>query len=146
WDKPRPLVPRRLRFEIEERMDAEGQVVTPLDAASVIAAIDKMRGQGVDSVAVCLLHSYINPAHEQAVMEILRQHAPELSISASHQVLPEIREYERTSTTVVNAFVKPVVDRYLASVEGGVEKLGVETPLMVMQSSGGIISAGTARE
>ena len=145
WDKPRPLVPRRLRFEIEERMDADGQVVQTLDAQSVIAAINRMRGQGVDSVAVCLLHSYINPAHEQAVMELLRQHAPELSISASHQVLPEIREYERTSTTVVNAFVKPVVDRYLASVEGGVEKLGVETPLMVMQSSGGIITAGTAR-
>jgi N-methylhydantoinase A len=146
WDKPRPLVPRRLRYEIEERMDADGNVITLLDAASVIAAIDKMRAQGVDSVAVCLLHSYVNPAHEQAVMKILRQHVPELSISASHQVLPEIREYERTSTTVVNAFVKPVVDRYLASVESGVEKLGVETPLMVMQSSGGIISADTARE
>ena len=145
WDKPRPLVPRRLRFEIEERMDADGKVVLPLDAASVIAAVEKMRKQEVDSVAVCLLHSYINPAHEQAVMELLRQHAPELSISASHQVLPEIREYERTSTTVVNAFVKPVVDRYLASVENGVKRLGVNAPLMVMQSSGGIITADTAR-
>lgn len=96
WDKPRPLVPRRLRFEIEERMDADGQVVQALDAQSVIAAIDRMRGQRVDSVAVCLLHSYINPAHEQVVMELLRQHAPELSISASHQVLPEIREYSQT--------------------------------------------------
>ena len=145
WDKPRPLVPRRLRFEIEERMDADGKVVLPQDAASVIAAVEKMRKQEVDSVAVCLLHSYINPAHEQAVMELLRQHAPELSISASHQVLPEIREYERTSTTVVNAFVKPVVDRYLASVENGVKRLGVNAPLMVMQSSGGIITADTAR-
>lgn len=142
WDKPRPLVPRRLRFEIEERMDADGEVVLPLDAASVIAAVEKMRKQEVDSVAVCLLHSYINPAHEQAVMELLRQHAPELSISASHQVLPEIREYERTSTTVVNAFVKPVVDRYLASVENGVKRLGVNAPLMVMQSSGAIGADG----
>ena len=145
WDKPRPLVPRRLRFEIEERMDADGGIVQPLDPASVIAAVEKMRGQDVDSVAVCLLHSYMNAAHERAVMELLRQHAPELSISASHQVLPEIREYERTSTTVVNAFVKPVVDRYLASVEAGVKRLGVEAPLMVMQSSGGIITADTAR-
>ena len=111
WDKPRPLVPRRLRFEIEERMGGDGAVVTPLNPASVIAALEKMRGQDVDSVAICLLHSYVNPAHERAVMELVRRHAPHLSISASHQVMPEIREYERTSTTVVNAFVKPVVDQ-----------------------------------
>jgi N-methylhydantoinase A len=146
WDKPRPLVPRRLRFEIQERMDAGGEIVTPLEPASVIAALDRMRAMEVDSVAICLLHSYANPAHERAVMELIRQHAPELSISASHQVMPEIREYERTSTTVVNAFVKPVVDRYLASVESGIKRLGIEAPLMVMQSSGGIAKADTARE
>src|SRR5262245_26982905 len=99
WDKPRPLVPRRLRFEIEERIGAEGEIVQPLDTASVLAALEKIRRMEVDSVAVCLLHAYANPAHEQAVMELLREHAPDLSISASHQVLPEIREYERTSTT-----------------------------------------------
>jgi N-methylhydantoinase A len=97
-------------------------------------------------VGICLLHAYANPAHERAVMELVRQHAPHLSISASHQVLPEIREYERTSTTVVNAFVKPVVDRYLASVEEGVKKIGITAPLMVMQSSGGIAKADTARQ
>src|SRR3954470_5568137 len=112
WDKPRPLVPRRLRFEIEERMAGDGSVVQPLNPASVTAALDKIKAQEVDSVAICLLHAYANPAHERAVMELVRRHAPDLSISASHQVLPEIREYERTSTTVVNAFVKPVVDRY----------------------------------
>jgi N-methylhydantoinase A len=146
WDKPRPLVPRRLRFEIQERMDAGGEIVTPLEPASVIAALEKMQAMEVDSVAICLLHSYANPAHERAVMELIRKHAPELSISASHQVMPEIREYERTSTTVVNAFVKPVVDRYLASVESGIKRLGIEAPLMVMQSSGGIAKADTARE
>ncbi|MFO1248831.1 MAG: hydantoinase/oxoprolinase family protein [Alphaproteobacteria bacterium] len=145
WDKPRPLVPRRLRFEIEERMGADGVVVTPLNPASVIAALDKMRGQDVDSVAICLLHSYLNPAHERAVMDLVRQHAPGLSISASHQVMPEIREYERTSTTVVNAFVKPVVDTYLASVEEGIAGIGIRAPLMVMQSSGGIAKADIAR-
>lgn len=145
WDKPRPLVPRHLRFEVEERMDAEGGVVLPLNAASVVAVVEQLRGLEVDSVAVCLLHAYMNPAHEQAVMDLLRRHAPTLSISASHEVLPEIREYERASTTVVNAFVKPVVDRYLVSVENSVKRLGVNAPLMVMQSSGGIIKADTAR-
>ena len=145
WDKPRPLVPRRLRFEIDERIGAEGEIVQPLDPASVLAALEKIQRMEADSVAVCLLHSYANPAHEQAVMELLRQHAPDLSISASHQVLPEIREYERTSTTVVNAFVKPVVDRYLASVEAGIKRLGIAAPLMVMQSSGGIARADNAR-
>ena len=146
WDKPKPLVPRRLRFEIEERMGGDGAIVQPLDPASVIAALEKMRGQDVDSVAICLLHAYANPVHERAVMDLVRKHAPHLSISASHQVLPEIREYERTSTTVVNAFVKPVVDRYLASVEQGVKKIGITAPLMVMQSSGGIAKADTARQ
>ncbi|HEX2759470.1 MAG TPA: hydantoinase/oxoprolinase family protein, partial [Rhizomicrobium sp.] len=145
WDKPRPLVPRRLRFEIEERIGAEGEVVQPLDASSVLSALEKIRPMEADSVAVCLLHAYANPAHEQAVMELLRRHAPDLSISASHQVLPEIREYERTSTTVVNAFVKPVVDRYLAAVEGGIQRLNIAAPLMVMQSSGGIARADNAR-
>jgi len=146
WDKPKPLVPRRLRFEVEERMGGDGAVVRPLDPDSVIAALEKMRSQDVDSVAICLLHSYANPVHEREVMELVRRHAPHLSISASHQVLPEIREYERTSTTVVNAFVKPVVDRYLASVEEGVKKIGITAPLMVMQSSGGIAKADTARQ
>jgi len=146
WDKPRPLVPRRLRFEIDERMGGDGSVVKPLDPSSVIAALDKIAGQDVDSVAICLLHAYANPAHELAVMELVRRHAPHFSISASHQVLPEIREYERTSTTVVNAFVKPVVDRYLAAVEEGVKRIGIGAPLMVMQSSGGIARAGMARQ
>ena len=145
WDKPRPLVPRRLRFEITERMGADGAVVKQLEPDSVIAALEKMRGQDVDSVAICLLHSYLNPAHERAVMALVRQHAPGLSISASHQVMPEIREYERTSTTVVNAFVKPVVDTYLASVEEGIAGIGIRAPLMVMQSSGGIAKADIAR-
>src|SRR5689334_18087584 len=91
WDKPKPLVPRRLRFEVEERMGGDGAVVRPLDPDSVIAALEKMRSQDVDSVAICLLHSYANPVHEREVMELVRRHAPHLSISASHQVLPEIR-------------------------------------------------------
>src|SRR4051812_12148632 len=146
WDKPRPLVPRRLRFEIEERMAADGSVVQPLNPASVLAALDEILRQGADSVAVCLLHAYANPAHERAVLDLIQRHAPGLSVSVSHQVLPEIREYERTSTTVVNAFIKPVVDSYLASVEHGVKGIGIAAPLMVMQSSGGIAKADLARQ
>jgi len=146
WDKPKPLVPRRLRFEVEERMAGDGSVVLPLNPNSVIAALEKMKGHEVDSVAICLLHAYANPAHERAVADLVRRHAPHLSVSVSHQVLPEIREYERTSTTVVNAFVKPVVDAYLAAVEQGVKRIGITAPLMVMQSSGGITKALTARQ
>ena len=146
WEKPRPLVPRYLRFEVTERLAADGSVVTPLDPASVITALDRAVAEGADSIAVCLLHAYANPAHEKEVVELIRRHAPQLSVSVSHQVLPEIREYERTSTTVVNAFVKPVVDRYLASVESNVAASGVTAPLMVMQSSGGIARARLARE
>jgi len=146
WDKPKPLVPRRLRFEVEERMAGDGSVVLPLNPDSVIAALEKMKGHEVDSVAICLLHAYANPAHERAVADLVRRHAPHLSVSVSHQVLPEIREYERTSTTVVNAFVKPVVDAYLAAVEQGVKRIGITAPLMVMQSSGGITKALTARQ
>ena len=146
WDKPRPLVPRRLRFEITERMGPLGEVITPLDESSVIAVINKLIAAQVDSVAICLLHSYVNPAHERRVLELVRSRAPNLSISVSHQVLPEIREFERTSTTVVNAFVKPVVHGYLGSVEDGLKRIGIDAPLMVMQSAGGITKANTARE
>ena len=120
-------------------------VVVPLDTQDVLATLEKIKTAGAESVAICLLHAYANPSHEQMVVELIQRHAQELSISASHQVLPEIREFERTSTTVVNAFVKPVVDRYLANVEAGVQTMNIEAPLMIMQSSGGIIRSATAR-
>jgi len=146
WDKPRPLVPRRRRFEVDERIGSNGEVVRSLDEASVLAAIKKMRVAEVDAVAICLLHSYANPSHEQAVADLIRRKAPDLSISVSHQVLPELREFERTSTTVVNAFVKPTVDRYLGRLESKLKHMGIAAPLMVMQSAGGITKADTARE
>ncbi len=146
WDKPRPLVPRRLRLEVSERMSATGEVVVPLDRDDVVAALDTLLAAGVDSVAVCLLHAYVNPAHEQEIVEIIRARAPHLAVSASHQILPEIREFERTSTTVVNAFVKPVVDRYLAALESGLRRVGTAAPLMIMQSAGGVMKSSMARE
>jgi N-methylhydantoinase A len=146
WDKPVPLVRRSLRLEVAERMGATGDVVVPLDEASVVAAIDVLLAAEVESVAVCLLHAYVNPAHERRVIEILQRRAPHLAVSASFQVLPEIREFERTSTTVVNAFVKPVVDAYLAHLERGLHALGTRAPLMVMQSAGGVMTSGSARQ
>ncbi|MGJ7506325.1 hydantoinase/oxoprolinase family protein [Variovorax sp. GT1P44] len=146
WDKPVPLVRRSLRLEVSERLSATGEVVTALDEDDAARAIDSLVASGVESIAICLLHAYVDPRHERRLLEIARQRAPQLVVSASHQVLPEIREFERTSTTVVNAFVKPVVDAYLGRLERGLEAARVTAPLMIMQSAGGVMKAGTARQ
>ena len=109
WEKPVPLVERRWRMEVDERMGADGRVVRPLDAASVHVAMERLVAEGVTSVAVCLVNSYVNPAHEAAVERLLRDRYPALDVTASYRVLPEIKEYERTSTTVVNAYLLPVM-------------------------------------
>jgi N-methylhydantoinase A len=146
WDKPVPLVRRHLRMEVTERLDATGAVVTPLDEEETARVVDTLVAAGIDSIAVCLLHSYLDPRHEQRVVEIARRRAPGLAISASHQVLPEIREFERTSTTVVNAFVKPVVSDYLGRLEHGLREARIGAPLMIMQSAGGVMKSESARQ
>jgi N-methylhydantoinase A len=138
--KQPPLVPRELRLEVTERLDERGRVLTPLDAESVDAAVQAIREAGVASVAVCLLFSFANPDHEQAVTRALREAGFEAS--ASFEVLPEFREYERTSTVVLNAYVGPLMNRYLGNLESS---LPASTPLRIMQSNGGSISAGMAR-
>ncbi|MEO8859374.1 MAG: hydantoinase/oxoprolinase family protein [Burkholderiaceae bacterium] len=145
WDKPVPLVRRSLRREVRERMSALGEIIEPLHEQDVAEAVDALVAAGVDSIAVCLLHSYVNAAHERRVLELIRARAPDIAVSASFQVLPEIREFERTSTTVVNAFVKPVVDDYLGALEQGLSRAGARAPLMVMQSAGGVMKSATAR-
>jgi N-methylhydantoinase A len=135
-----PLVPRDLRVEVTERLDERGEVLTPLDHATVDNAIQTLTDAQVESVAVCLLFSFTNPAHERAVTEALR--AAGLHVSASYEVLPEFREYERTSTVVLNAYVAPLMDRYIRRLE---EALASGLPLRIMQSNGGSISATTAR-
>ena len=146
WDKPVALVRRALRLEVRERMSALGEVIEPLHEDDVATAVDVLLAAGVDSIAVCLLHSYVNATHERRVVELVRARAPQLALSASFQVLPEIREFERTSTTVVNAFIKPVVDNYLGALERGLHRAGASAPLMVMQSAGGVMKAATARQ
>ena len=146
WEKPPPLVPRRWRYEVTERLDHRGQVLVPLAIDEARQAVQRLAAAGVVSVAVCLLHAYANPAHEQQVAEILHAEAPQLSVSLSSRVLPEIKEYERTSTTVINAYIRPVVEGYLQALETHLQELHMQAPLLIMQSNGGLMPASLARE
>jgi N-methylhydantoinase A len=144
WSKPEPMIEREWRFEVRERVAADGSVLTAFDAASLEPALARIRDAGIESVAVCLLHAYANAAHEQAIASILRARLPGVSLSLSHRVLPEVREYERTSTTVVNAYVAPLMARYLATLRARFAAIDTHAPILVMQSAGGLISAGAA--
>ncbi|MGE5304714.1 MAG: hydantoinase/oxoprolinase family protein [Alphaproteobacteria bacterium] len=146
FKRPVPLVPRDLRLEVDERLYATGEVLTPLDEGSALATIGALKGAGVESVAVCLLHAYANPAHEQALGRMLRQHFPEAYVSLSHEILREFREYERTSTTVLNSYVGPIVSRYLVSLEKMLGDSGFRGTFRVMQSNGGVMSSETAKK
>jgi len=144
-DKPRPLTPRANIFEIAERLASDGSVIVPLDEMEVAALAGKLAREGFDAVAVVLLHAYANPDHERKVGEILNKHLPDKVISLSSTISPKFREYERTSTTVANAYVAPLVDSYLTSLEGSLTRLGVSAELSIMQSNGGLVSADLAR-
>ncbi|MGE0415282.1 MAG: hydantoinase/oxoprolinase family protein [Acetobacteraceae bacterium] len=141
WTKPRALVERRLRLEVTEKLRPDGSVAVALDPDSVEAAIAMLRAEAIESVAICLLHSYANPAHEQAVAASVRAALPEIAISVSSEILPEIKEYPRTSTTVINAYVQPVVRAYVTALDARLRALGIEAPLQLMQSNGGLASA-----
>ena len=144
WTKPPPLVERRLRVEVDERVTAQGEIDTPLDEASVEKATAFLVSEGVEAIAVCLLHSYLNPAHEQRVKEIVARLAPATTLCISAEVLPLINEYERSSTTVINAYVRPIVERYLSRLIGEVARIGIDVPLLLMQSNGGLTTAKAA--
>ena len=144
YRKPQPLVPRDLSFEVAERLDADGAVVAELDEASVRAALDAALAAGVESVAVALLHAWKNPAHEQRLSEIAGEHVPELPLTLSSEVLPEFREYERASTVVMSAYVRPVMERYLGGLRRSLHERGFSGSLSVMQSSGGVLPAEAA--
>lgn len=135
---PPPLVPRDLRFGVRERLRANGEVLIPLDPASLDEAIAAIKQAGATSVAVCFLHSYLNPAHELAAVERLKQALPGISISRSSDVLPQIKEYERVSTTIVNAYVEPIVRRYLTNLETRLTEAGFKGSLFVVLSHGGM--------
>jgi N-methylhydantoinase A len=140
WRKPPPLVPRRLRLEVDERVLADGTVARPLDERQARAVAARLRAAGVESVAVCLLHSDVRPEHEQQLGAILADELPNATISLSSEILREQREYERSATTAVNAYVRPLMALYLGRIRQGLDAVGIEAPVMIMQSSGGVMT------
>ena len=144
FQRPEPLVPRDLRYEIQERLNAQGQVVTPLNEAQLLDLAAQWQVNGIEAVAVCLLHAYANPAHEQRVGALLRAAYPDLFITLSHEILREFREYERTSTTVLNAYVGPPVQRYLKNLSDHLQTQGLRGNIQIMRSNGGSMSLARA--
>jgi len=143
---PEPLIPRRFRLEVDERIRSDGTILKPLDAGNARSVVRELIHMGVESIAVCLLNSFENPNHEFMIKEIIQEEAPEISVSISYEVLPQIREYERTSTTVTNAYVKPLTGKYLSKLSGRLASIGFDGKLFIMLSSGGITSVETASE
>jgi N-methylhydantoinase A len=146
FHRPRPLTPRGMTFEVDERLDAAGQVVRPLDEQQVAAFAQKLREAGVEAVAVCFLHSYANPVHERLAGAVLREINPSMFVTLSHEILREFREYERTSTTVLNAYVGPRVRKYLGSLESYLRREDFDGKVHMMRSNGGVMSIRKAQE
>jgi N-methylhydantoinase A len=146
YEKPPPLVKRQFRLEVSERLNFQGEVLKPLNMDDVDRAVQYVLDNGVESVAVCLLHSYANPEHEQIIAQTLAEKAPGVNLTISSELLPEMKEYERTSTTVINCYVRPVVESYLIRLTDGLTDMGVTVPLTVMQSNGGLATSDIAKE
>jgi N-methylhydantoinase A len=146
YPPPPPLVPRRLRLEVGERMGPRGEVRRPLDEASARAAAERLAAAGVEAVAIALLHAYANPAHEKRVAEIVAEALPRAFVTCSSDILPEIREYERTSTTVINAYLGPILRGYFASLRKHLDSLRIAAPIDIMKSDGGVMSLRMAAE
>lgn len=143
---PLPLVPRYLRFEVTERITSDGRIIIDLEEKNAQKVLSELLELGIESLAVCLLNSYENPVHEKKIQAMVKQLAPDLSLSTSFEVLPQIREYERTCTTATNAYVKPITAKYLAKLSSRLEALGFKGKLFIMLSSGGITSVETAQQ
>jgi N-methylhydantoinase A len=146
WEKAVPLIARRYRLEVNERSTADGRILKPLDENEIIKIGEFFTREGVESVAICFLNSYRNPENEQRALELMHKHFPNIYVTASVSVLPEIREYERTSTTAVNAYVLPSLRAYFARLESGLKEIGVSAPLLISNSNGGLSSAEMAQE
>ncbi|MBI3104263.1 MAG: hydantoinase/oxoprolinase family protein, partial [Candidatus Rokubacteria bacterium] len=137
---PKPLVPRRWRIEVRERILSDGEIHVPLAAESLDEAIEKLGAENIASVAISFLHSYTNPTHEQLAADVLRAALPDVALTVSSQLLPEIGEYERTSTAVANAYVKPLMAAYLGKVEEQLRERGFRGRLYIVLSNGGLTS------
>jgi N-methylhydantoinase A/oxoprolinase/acetone carboxylase beta subunit len=145
WRKPPALVERRLRFELDERVLADGTVLRPLNEAECRILAMRLRKTGVESVAVCFLHSYLYPDHEERLGAILAEELPGATVSLSSRILREQREYERSATTVVNAYVRPLMSSYIDRIRTGLDGIGLAGPLQIMQSSGGVMTSDDAK-
>jgi len=146
WKKPPPLIPRSLCVEVTERVGADGSIVTPLDLADARKALRKLKAAGVESVAICLINSCVNATHEMQLADLIRAEYPDMDVSISSQISPEWGEYERTSTSVTNAFVKPIFRRYIGAFQRKLEDNQVRPSLFIMQSAGGVVPASMATE
>ena len=146
WSRPEPLVERRLRLGVDERMAADGSVVAPLDAGTVSDALNVLAEADVEAVAICLLNSYVNGRHEIEVERLVRERLPHVAVSRSSAVLPLIREYDRTSTTVINAYLQPIMGDYLERLARGLRRAGSRAPILMLQSSGGVMPAAEAAQ
>lgn len=146
WVKPTPLVPRRYRVEVDERVATDGTVVCALDRDEVIRVGQRLVDEGIETVAICFINSFANPAHEEKAREALEAQFPSLAVTTSFDVLPEVKEYERTSTTVVNAYLLTSMRSYLRRLTAGLERIGVTCPLLVVTSNGGMMGVAAASE
>jgi N-methylhydantoinase A len=146
WQKPPPLIERYLRKTVDERIDHAGVVERPLDPKDAERAVEALLAERVEAIAVCLINSFVNPAHELAIKQIIARKAPHLPLSVSCEVLPEIKEYERTSTTAIDAYVKPIVATYLHALRAGLNAAGIPARLLLMQSNGGLTTDSAAAE
>jgi len=143
---PQALIPRRFRFEVDERIRSDGKILKAIDEAEVKELVRRMVKMGIESIAVCLINSFENPNHELVIKGIIEEEAPDMSVSISYEVLPQIREYERTSTTATNAYVKPLTGKYLERLSKRLRSIGFDGRLFIMLSSGGITSIDTAAQ
>lgn len=146
FHRPKPLIPRHLRFEVTERMTYRGEVYKPLAEEELDEIVRSIQSSEVEAVAVCLLHAYANPAHERRVAEILRGQLPGVYVTISSEIMREFREYERTSTTALNAYVGPIVVKYLTNLEHSLGDKGFRGKLLMMQSNGGAMSVETTKK
>ena len=145
-DKPPPLVPRDLRFGVRERLDGRGNVLLPLDEAAVASLVPKLAAANIEAVAIGYMHAYLDGSHERRTRDILLAHRPDLSVTLASEVSPEIREYERWSTAIANAYVQPVMDRYLGRLDAALKQRGFSCPLLMITSGGGLTTIETARK
>jgi N-methylhydantoinase A/oxoprolinase/acetone carboxylase beta subunit/N-methylhydantoinase B/oxoprolinase/acetone carboxylase alpha subunit len=144
-EMPKPLIPRSLRLEVPERIDVHGSIIKPLDQRTLLQCADHLVEKGIDSIAIVFLNAFAKPIHEDQAARLIKERYPNVSVSVSHEVACEIREYERTSTTVVNAYVKPLAERYLGNLTGALEDLGIHAPIFLMLSNGGLTHVEEAK-